>query len=156
LWPVLTGGLIVGMESYRRVLAIILIPWFITGATILFPLPALALDSANRQASKVAINLSKISATITKACFVPDLGDVYLTETDILYSTVLSDLSYIKEMTSSISAEVSLFWWLYPEGEVLVMFVDFASKIVSELKELQEAAAELIQNEVIYYLHVYL
>lgn len=151
LLPVLTSGAVVGIDNYRIIIAIILVPWFITGATILFPVPSLALTSGNERALSIANNLSMISVAITKAFFVPDFSDVYLTETDTLYSESLANLVYLKEIMPFISAEVTLFSWLYPQKEILRGFVEVALKLISEFKELQEAVADFVQYEVIFF-----
>lgn len=152
LFPLITDGKIVGFESFTRIIAIINIPWFITGFTLIFPSPSLAVDELSRKSVKVAEAMNKVFVALIKSFCVSDFADLYLAEASSLCNEINSNLQEISKLLPFAEAETKILTGYQPRYKTLLNFCDLNNKLFVEFRGLISICTRLIndRNQAVY------
>ena len=147
LSPNITGGEVQGIESFFGIVALINIPFCITGVTLLLPVPALASNSARGQVSKISRKMVLLIRSMIRGFSCYDYCDLYGAEFDALMTEVNTDLSQLKVIVGHVESEVLVFSCFRPMLLPLHRFIGTMSKIVVELNTLRAIAVHIKNNK---------
>ena len=157
LSPNITGGDVQGIESFFGIVALINIPFCITGVTLLLPVPALASNSARGQVSQISRKMVLLIRSMIRGFSCYDYFDLYGAEFDALMTEVNTDLSLLKVVIGYVESEVLVFNCFRPMLVPLQKFIGTMSKIVVELNTLRAIAVHIKNNKThstfIQYMH---
>ncbi|RYH30274.1 hypothetical protein EON65_05730 [archaeon] len=140
VWPFLTDGSVMGLNSFAIVLSINFIPYLITGFSLLFPRLALATYHARFQALLVCRKLSSMTVAIY------DDVDICLAEFDQHHSEVVADLAALKSLARHVDYERIVFRSVQHLPASLMVFIEISELIVQELLGIRDMMKKISFN----------
>ncbi|KAJ1413930.1 hypothetical protein B484DRAFT_401922 [Ochromonadaceae sp. CCMP2298] len=143
LWPILTDGEYTGLRSFYSAIALINVPWLITGASLLFPFPALAIFSAKDQVLVVTRKMSLMLSALVRAFNEQDQADLFVAEYDELAVEMAEDFATLTQLTAHCSSEVILFPSARDLPPALCLLNETLRRIVCELDGLRDSVASI-------------
>lgn len=146
VWPTLTDGAVTGWKSFGIVLALVNIPYLVTGVSLLFPRPALAIYTARFQALIVCQRLSNLITAVIKAFLSFDDMDICTTEFDEFYSAVVADVAVLKQLTVHVDHERLLFVAAHDMPASLQIFIEITELLLQELVSIKEQVKRISFN----------
>ena len=89
LFPILTDGEVVGVESFQSAVLIFIVPWGITGITLLFPRLSLASYAAEDKVTKICITLNSTVSALVRGFCAADFADLYTAEVYMYFAMTI-------------------------------------------------------------------
>lgn len=134
------------IEIIQFVFGGILFPYFITGFTLLFPIPALAINNAKLRTTKLCRDLSSLTIVLMREFILQDLHELYISEFAFLQQHIQEDLEFLTMLLNHSSYEVCFFTNLNKDYHILVRFLQICQLIFKELIGLQNALNTIPNN----------
>lgn len=147
LWPTLTDGDISGAISFASILALVNVPFFITGLTLLFPYPAVSLYKATARVLVTTKKFSLMTWKMITAFNRPELTDLCCAEFDELVSETHDDVRELKLLARYAESERIIFPGFSCLPEVLNKYCVIAEKLFLELKGLKYMTQRICSNK---------
>eukprot|EP01039_Chlorochromonas_danica_P007534 gene7533-8332_t len=147
VWPNLTAGKFTGLKTYHTVFAIQFIPFLITGASLLFPRPALATYHARLYALMICRKLSQMITAVVKAFLSYDDVDVCCAEFDQYHSEIMADIGTLKVLTRHVDHERILFHSISGMPRALQLLMEIVDAILEELVGMKEMVKRISFNK---------
>lgn len=145
--PVTTSGAIIGVSAYKNLLAVILMPIAIVGATLLFPKPAFAFFKLKSQISIISKKVSLMIKSIIKAFLSYDYLDLHCAEFNQLLLEVNNDLATLKLLNRYVISEQLIFQELQKVPQLVDSYINLIELIISELEGLRDMAKKIMYNK---------
>lgn len=146
VWPNLTAGQVLGRKAFQSILAIQLIPYIITGFSLLFPKPGLATYAARAQVVVVCRKLSLMTSSTVNAFKSYDYLDLHCAEFDQWLTDVRAELAMLRQLQVYIDYERMIFWNVANFPAALSIFIDIAELLIQELIGLQTMVKSITYN----------
>lgn len=146
VWPNLTDGQVLGRKAFQSILAIQLVPYIITGFSILFPKPGLATYAARAQVVVVCRKLSLMTSSTVNAFKSYDYLDLHCAEFDQWLTDVRAELAMLRQLQVYIDYERMIFWNVANFPAALSIFIDIAELLIQELIGLQTMVKSITYN----------
>lgn len=146
VWPNLTDGQVLGRKAFQSILAIQLVPYIITGFSILFPKPGLATYAARAQVVVVCRKLSLMTSSTVNAFKSYDYLDLHCAEFDQWLTDVRAELAMVRQLQVYIDYERMIFWNVANFPAALSIFIDIAELLIQELIGLQTMVKSITYN----------
>eukprot|EP01039_Chlorochromonas_danica_P009626 gene9626-10641_t len=147
VWPTITKGAVTGLKAYRTILALLLIPYLITGISLLFPRPALACYYARFKALLICRKVSHLITAVVKAFLSYDDVDFCFTEFDQYHSEILDDITILKTLSQHVDYERLIFPSLTGMPAALQVLLEVIELSVQELVGLKEMLKRITFNK---------
>jgi hypothetical protein len=109
VFPLITKNTVYGLHAYRDILALINVPFIITGVTLLFPKPALAIYEIQSNIVFTTRKLSLMTKSIIKAFLSYDYIDLHIAEFNQLLSELSTDMTQLKQLHGYLINEEYIF-----------------------------------------------
>ncbi len=149
--PITSGGTIVGLEAYKDLLALILVPYVITGFSLLFPHPALAFFKAKPQIIAISQKVVLMTKAIIRSFLSYDYLDLHIAEFNQLLIEVQADIILLKQLNQYIINEQMIFYEIRAVPKFIDMYLTTIDLILSELQGLRDMVTNITYNHTQYY-----
>lgn len=154
LWPKLSLGRIIGLEPFQYTVLIVLVPYTITGLTLLFPRLTLASYAAQEKVSRINTTLNSAVSALVRGFCAADYADLYTSE--VIYyclrSSILWSLNFSRLLLTFFMTYDATFLTLHNR-----VFVNNLSQIDHLLVQLEKDVTELsvlksfVENEALVF-----
>jgi hypothetical protein len=145
LLPYISDGKLIGGQVIKVLLAVIFIPYLITCATLLIPIPVLAIEAAKSKAEYSCRELSAIAIVLVRGFVAQDFHDLYSADFDDLYRNAEESLVALNTFLDYARHECWLFPWLDPRVKALAEFHKLSTSLLYEYAGLRNML-KLVKN----------
>ena len=135
-----------GSELLKELLALIIIPFAITGVTLLVPWPSLAANSARSLCVNICDDLKESLDLIHKTFDIIDSFELYAVKLDHLLKDIDAGLNELKVLHTFISNEVILFRRSKHLNTILPIFIDRTTQAANEIQNCRKFLHNIRDN----------
>lgn len=146
IWPNLTNGAEMGLNAYTTVLALMLMPYCISGMSLLLPSPALAVFPAKQQVKLICHELHLMTTAVIKAFLSSNDMDICCTEFDECHTAIQANLTKLKELTKNVDHERMLFVGVHDMPAALQSFSSIIDVMLLELVGVKDMVRKIAFN----------
>lgn len=146
LYRQLTNGQVQGLLAFRSVIALNLVPYLVTGFSLLFPKPGLAMYSARSQVLVICRKLSLMTKSVVKAFSSSDYLDVHTAEFEQWLSEIRGDVALLRQFQGHVDYEKMIFFTAIDFSAALLLFCDVAELLITELVGIQDMVKAITFN----------
>eukprot|EP01034_Spumella_vulgaris_P023668 gene23668-29910_t len=147
LWPNATNGLYTGLDGFKYSISIILVPYLITGLTLLFPFPASAVYTARSKVIIICRKLSLMVSTLITAFNTYEYIDLCCAEFEQLLGEVQNDADELRVLTRLTKSEKIVFLNIVHLPEALDRFNATLTELLVALVGLKDALRRIVNNQ---------
>ena len=135
-----------GSELLRELIALIIIPFAITGITLLIPFPSLAANTARSLCVNICKDLQDSIELINKIFDTIDSFELYAVKLDHLFKDIDGGLNELKVLHTFISNEVILFRRSKHLNTILPIFIDRTTQAANEIQNCKKFLHNIRDN----------
>ena len=147
LQPFLLNGENTGLEAYGEILKMAIVPYLITGFTLIIPYPSFAMQTARKYVTNISKDLKEIISTLHKGFNSLDFIDLHCVEVNQLLYRCEQNLAELQRLQSFIEFEVIIFKTCRDFPVKIKQFILQVKRMVCKFAGLLDMAIIILNND---------